>query len=684
MLRALDGGLDGLFLMGQNPAVGSQHAGLQRRALASLKWLVVRDLAEIESATFWRDSPEVQSGELNTQDIQTEVFLMPAASHVEKEGRFTNTQRLVQWRDKALEPPGDARSELWFMHHLGKRVRAHYTGSNRERDWPIQNLTWDLPEHGEHAEPDAEAVVKEINGYVVATGEPVSGFVDLAADGSTACGCWIYSGIYADGVNQARRRDPGDIADPAAAGSRRSGPGPGRPTGASSTTVPRPTPRATRGRSASASCGGTSRPAPGRATTCPTSQSTSAPTTRHPTARWAWTRSPAASRSSSTRTAAAPSSPPTQAGGVALAVRGAHEGDGHAHPGQQAGGDGRHRRRHHVLLQWSYLFKDDTVYAPTLPADGQVPEAARAARAPDEIGTVQGPVIKPAGWTWEIPVYFWTGGIAAGASFVALACDLAGDPRSARVCRAVALGALAPSPALLIMDLGRPPRFLNMLRIFKPRSPMNTGAWALSAFGALGTGAVAADLLGAPRAARGLGAANAVVGGYLGSYTGVLLASTAVPLWARSRLFLGPIFVATAAATGAAACRLTLVARGLPIGHPTREALGTVEMGAMAAELGLSLVNERRLGPTGDHLEHAGPGRCSRWPSTGCAAAWPCAWSAGAWAPARTTRPARPTWAPACASAGPGSRPAGPRPPTTTRWRAWPAASSVRAIARAD
>ena len=215
MLRALDGGLDGLFLMGQNPAVGSQHAGLQRRALASLKWLVVRDLAEIESATFWRDSPEVQSGELRTQDIQTEVFLMPAASHVEKEGTFTNTQRLVQWRDKALEPPGDARSELWFMHHLGKRVRAHYVGSRRARDWPILNLTWDLPEHGEHAEPDAEAVVKEINGYVVATGEPVSGFAALADDGSTACGCWIYSGIYAEGVNQARRRDPGDIADPA-------------------------------------------------------------------------------------------------------------------------------------------------------------------------------------------------------------------------------------------------------------------------------------------------------------------------------------------------------------------------------------------------------------------------------------------------------------------------------------
>jgi formate dehydrogenase major subunit len=214
MLRALDGGVDGLFVMGQNPAVGSQHAGLQRRALAKLKWLVVRDLAEIESATFWRDSPEVQSGELRPEDIRTEVFLMPAASHVEKEGTFTNTQRLVQFRDKALDPPDAARSELWFMHHLARRVKAHYAGSGREQDWPILNLTWDYPEHGDVREPDVEAVIKEINGYDVATGGPVGSFDELRGDGSTACGCWIYSGIYKDGVNQARRRQPGDVSAP--------------------------------------------------------------------------------------------------------------------------------------------------------------------------------------------------------------------------------------------------------------------------------------------------------------------------------------------------------------------------------------------------------------------------------------------------------------------------------------
>jgi formate dehydrogenase major subunit len=214
MLRALDGGLEGLFVMGQNPAVGSQHSGLMRRALASLKWLVVRDLSELETANFWRDAPEVRSGELKTEDIGTEVFLMPAASHVEKDGHFTNTQRLLQWHDKAMEPPGDARSELWFMHHLFKRIRKHYEGSTEDRDWPIVNLLWDYSEHGAIREPDAEEVLKEINGYDCATGEPVPGFTALKNDGSTASGCWIYAGCYADGVNQTRRREAGDLDAP--------------------------------------------------------------------------------------------------------------------------------------------------------------------------------------------------------------------------------------------------------------------------------------------------------------------------------------------------------------------------------------------------------------------------------------------------------------------------------------
>jgi formate dehydrogenase major subunit len=214
MMRAIDGGLDGLFVMGQNPAIGSQNGGLMRRALRNMKWLVVRDLNEIETASFWRDAPEVQAGEVRPEEIDTEIFLMPAASHVEKEGSFTQTQRLVQWRDKALDPPGDSRSELWFMHHLTKRIKAHYADSEDPKDWPIVNLKWDYAEHAEGNvpdEPDAHEVLREINGTTVDDGKLVSGFPDLKADGSTACGAWIYSGIFADGVNQARRRDPGDI-----------------------------------------------------------------------------------------------------------------------------------------------------------------------------------------------------------------------------------------------------------------------------------------------------------------------------------------------------------------------------------------------------------------------------------------------------------------------------------------
>ncbi len=216
-----------------------------------------------------------------------------------------------------------------------------------------------------------------------------------------------------------------------------------------------------------------------------------------------------------------------------------------------------------------------------MPGTGETPPLDGVAR-----GMMKAPV-----WTWEVPLYFWLGGIASGSAFVALACDLVGDHKSARTARLVSLGAVGPCAPLLIMDLGRPARFLNMLRVFKPRSPMSMGVWALSAFAGIGSVAVGADVLGRHKAARTIGATNAIVGGYLGSYTGVLLASTAVPLWARSRGYLGPIFVATATATGASAVRLVL--RDAP--EETRRALGHVQAGAMVTELALSMINERRL-----------------------------------------------------------------------------------------
>jgi hypothetical protein len=155
-------------------------------------------------------------------------------------------------------------------------------------------------------------------------------------------------------------------------------------------------------------------------------------------------------------------------------------------------------------------------------------------------------------------------------------------------------------------------RFLHMLRIFKVRSPMSMGAWCLSAFSGAAAAGVLADLLGREPIARAAGGGAALLGTYLGSYTGVLLASTAVPVWARSRALLPPIFICTAAAGGAAANRLVLAATGKPVGHPTREALGMVETVAMVAELALSEVNERRLGRLGRALEEGTPARYMR------------------------------------------------------------------------
>ena len=205
----LDGKVRGFFLLGENPAVGSANSRLHRLAMARLDWLVVRDLVEIESASFWRDAPEIESGELRTEDIGTEVFLLPAASHVEKEGSFTNTQRLLQWREKALDPKGDCRSDLWFMYHLGRIVREKLAGSGDPKDRPVLDLTWDYPTSGPHDDPDAEAVLREINGWGP-DGRALSAFTQLKADGSTACGCWIYCGCYAGEVNQVARRKPRD------------------------------------------------------------------------------------------------------------------------------------------------------------------------------------------------------------------------------------------------------------------------------------------------------------------------------------------------------------------------------------------------------------------------------------------------------------------------------------------
>ncbi len=204
--------MKGLFCMGQNPAVGGQNAVLARRALGKLDWLVVRDVVETETATFWRDAPEARDGAVRSDQIGTEVFFLPAALTPEKDGSYTNTQRLVQWHDKAVDPPGDARSEAWFVHDLAHRLRTLYAGDDGPSSRQLGALHWEYPA-GERGEPDLTEVVREINGHTVDDRRPVAGFHDLQSDGSTACGCWIYSGIMPEpDRNLARSRDGDDRA----------------------------------------------------------------------------------------------------------------------------------------------------------------------------------------------------------------------------------------------------------------------------------------------------------------------------------------------------------------------------------------------------------------------------------------------------------------------------------------
>ena len=180
-------------------------------------------------ATFWRDSPEIERGELKTEEIETEVFFFPAAGHAEKEGAFTNTQRLLQWREKAVDPPGDARSDAWFMHQLALRLITKAKQSNDPLDEPLRALNWWYPED-ELGDPKMEAVLAEINGWytdpqpnadgvvfgVDREGNPhhgpqIDGYPRLKSDGSTASGGWIYSGVLGpDKINKANSRNSKD------------------------------------------------------------------------------------------------------------------------------------------------------------------------------------------------------------------------------------------------------------------------------------------------------------------------------------------------------------------------------------------------------------------------------------------------------------------------------------------
>jgi formate dehydrogenase major subunit len=223
--RMAKGGVKGYFLFGQNPAGGGPNAGLHRAGLRNLDWLVVLDWFETESAVFWKSDPTGPP----PIDVKTEVFFIPAAAAPEKEGTLTNTQRLLQWHAKALDPAGDSRSDAWIVYSLGKRLKQLYAGSTDPRDQALLHLTWGydydapprLPDGSVsqiQGEPDVEKILQEINGHRLddidpRTGRPrlLSGFSELKDDGTTACGCWIYSGVFPEpDRNRARERNLGD------------------------------------------------------------------------------------------------------------------------------------------------------------------------------------------------------------------------------------------------------------------------------------------------------------------------------------------------------------------------------------------------------------------------------------------------------------------------------------------
>src|SRR5919107_4918027 len=199
-------------------------------------------------------------------------------------------------------------------------------------------------------------------------------------------------------------------------------------------------------------------------------------------------------------------------------------------------------------------------------------------------------VIKEPTWTWEIPSYFFAGGLAGASSGLALTARLAGNNELARRAYLAALGGAAVSPVLLISDLGRPERFYEMLRVIKPTSPMSVGTWVLSAFGATTSVAVVHELLGVfPRLGPLSEAISAVLGLPLATYTAVLIADTSVPVWHEARRELPLVFAASSAATaGAAAAILTPVEEA----GPARR----LAVGGALLEIGTAQMMERRLG----------------------------------------------------------------------------------------
>jgi hypothetical protein len=210
------------------------------------------------------------------------------------------------------------------------------------------------------------------------------------------------------------------------------------------------------------------------------------------------------------------------------------------------------------------------------------------------------PILKAPVWKPYVPIYFFTGGLAGASATLALGAQLTGNRRLARSARIASAAGVAVSGPLLVLDLGRPRRFLNMLRVLKPTSPMSVGSWVLAAFAPAAFGAAASDLTGRlPRLGRSAGAGAGVLGPVIATYTAVLVADTAIPAWHDAHRELPYLFAGSAMASAAGAA---MAATPAPDAGPARR----LAVLGVALEVTASRTMQHRLG------EVAGPYRDGR------------------------------------------------------------------------
>lgn len=236
-------------------------------------------------------------------------------------------------------------------------------------------------------------------------------------------------------------------------------------------------------------------------------------------------------------------------------------------------------------------------------AEGPATSATQTSQTDSYYGR---PILKEPVWKWEIPAYFFTGGLAGASATLGWVADITGNEPLARSAWSAAVAGVVVSPVLLISDLGKPERFLNMLRLFKVTSPMSVGSWILSAAGAAFTASFARVRL--QRLSR-IGAAGGALGGAvlgpaLSTYTAVLVADTAIPAWHEARRQLPFVFAGSSiGAAGGAACVLTPVAHAAPA---RRLAVAGAVLEGVASQ-----VMERHLGPLGRPYHEGAGGRYS-------------------------------------------------------------------------